>query len=217
MSKPFNFQNAEEEYRMLQGQIKHSIMNSGTVMTQSSATKSGLQISVDVPSRLDQPTGGGFNRFNQRDTELSDPIDAIPALTCKLTLRAGLEAVQGVKVTINCEHPLVAVPDVMSYANIGAIPYDQEIVFYMKTKHIPSSLEVKACAAYTYVANGAPKVTETRFRLPLKLVMKAGQQNAKMSADQNSDSQPNDQRNTDRSGTNFKKVLTSLSDSSVIV
>jgi Bardet-Biedl syndrome 9 protein len=83
---------------------------------------------------------------------------------------------------------LVAVPDVVCFSSIGSIPYEQEICFYMKTKHIPSSLNVSACASYSFEPNGPSKVAETKFRLPLKLVMKSGMQTNKMN-DQNDDQQ----------------------------
>jgi Bardet-Biedl syndrome 9 protein len=99
MSKSFNYKTAEEDYRALQGQIKNAIINSGSVMAQGGANKSGLQMSIEVPQRLD-PTHG-FNR--QKETELSDPIDVIPSVTCKLTLRSGLETVQNVKVNFESD------------------------------------------------------------------------------------------------------------------
>ena len=52
-------------------------MNTGAVIK--TMNKSGININVQVPSQLDQLTE--MNRI--RDTELSDPIDAIPAITCK--------------------------------------------------------------------------------------------------------------------------------------
>ena len=205
-NKSFNYKTAEEEYRVLQGQIKNAILNAGAVMTQASA-KSGLQITVDVPQRLDSP--GGFS--SQRETELKDPIDAIPSITCKLTLRAGLEAVQNVKVTLNACAPLVAVPDVICFANIGSIPYEQEVVFYMKTKHIPSSLNVSACASYTSAVQGVSRVAEVaevHFRLPIKLLMKSGMQTIKMNNDQpGEDPNASYSQSSSNSKNSYKKVI----------
>ena len=169
ISKPFNFQTAESEYRSLQAKIKNAIMNTGTVITNSNVT--GLILNVEIPSKLDQ-----LNSMNRnRETELRDPLDAIPSITCKIQLKSA-ETVQNVKLTINCNLPIVAVPDTICYASIGSIQYEQEVCFYMKTKHIPSSLDVNVCASYSYTTNGATKIAETKFRLPLKLIMKSGQQ-----------------------------------------
>lgn len=169
-NRPFNYETAEKEYRALQSQIKNAIMNTGTVVT--NTAKSGLVLNIEVPNKLDQTNS--FNRV--KDTELKDPLDAIPSITCKLSLRCA-EGAQNVKVAVNCEAPLVAVPDNVSFSSIGSVAYEQEICFYMKTRHVPSSLDVSVCASYCYVANGTPRVAETKFTLPLKLVMKSGQQN----------------------------------------
>jgi Bardet-Biedl syndrome 9 protein len=93
--RSFNYKGAEDEYRALQGQIKNAIVSTGSTFTsKGSVGKSGLQLAIEVPQRLDPPHG--FNR--QKESELSDPIDVIPSITCKLTLKSGLEAVQNVKV-----------------------------------------------------------------------------------------------------------------------
>lgn len=169
VSKPFNFQTAENEYRSLQAKIKSAIMNTGTVITNSNL--SGLIMNVEVPTKLDQ-----LNPLNRnKETELRDPLDSIPSITCKIQLKSA-ETVQNVKLNINCCLPIVAVPDTVSYASVGSIPYDQEVCFYMKTKHMPSSLDINVCATYSYSTNGATKITEAKFRLPLKLIMKSGQQ-----------------------------------------
>ncbi|RNA27204.1 PTHB1 isoform X1 [Brachionus plicatilis] len=173
-SKAFNFESAEQEYRVLQSQIKNAIMNTGMVL--SSSHKSGLTMSIDVPSKLDALS-------KNLDTQLNDPIDPIPSINCKLSLKC-VEGAQNVRVVVNCRPPLVAVPDNFCYSSINAIAYEQEICFYPKTKHVPSSLDVSVCASYSYVANGSPKVAECKFRLPLKLVMKSGLQGSKMENEQ---------------------------------
>lgn len=169
-SKPFNFESAEQEYRALQSQIKNAIMNTGMVVAPSK--KSGLIMSIDVPNKLDSLS-------RNFDTELNDPIDPIPSINCKLSLKC-MEGAQNVRVVVNCKQPLVAVPDNICFASINTIAYEQEICFYPKTRHIPSSLDVSICASYSYMANGAPRVAECRFKLPLKLVMKAGLQGSKV-------------------------------------
>jgi Bardet-Biedl syndrome 9 protein len=178
-SSKFNYKTGEEDYRNLQAQIKNAIMSTGSIINNTSigSSRSGLQLSVDVPSKLDAQNS--FNRV--KETELSDPIDAIPSLTCKITLKCHAETANNIKLSINCAAPLEAVPSVVSYASIGSIPFEQDICFYMKTKHIPSSLNVSACASYTLGSSsaGTPRVVEAKFRLPLKLVMKSGQQNVK--------------------------------------
>ena len=181
-SKPFNFETAEKEYRSLQAQIKSNIMNTGAVIT--TTNKGGLTISVEVPKQLDQITP--LNR--NKDTELKDPLDSIPSVTCSLSLKS-METVSNVKVNLSCCLPLVAVPDNFSFASIGSVPFDQDVCFYMKTNHIPSSLNVTVCASYSYSLNGAPRITETMFRLPLKLVMKSGQHSSMTKMEQNQDEQ----------------------------
>jgi Bardet-Biedl syndrome 9 protein len=196
-SKPFNFDTAEKEYRSLQAQIKSSIMNTGSVIT--TVNRSGLVITVDVPKQLDQITP--LNR--NKDTELKDPLDAIPSITCTLTLKS-METVSSVKVNLNCCLPLVAVPDTFSFASMGSVPYNQEVCFYMKTNHIPSSLNVTACASYSYAVNGAPRITETKFRLPLKLIMKSGQHASMTKMEQNQEEQKSIDKKTQQSG--LKKI-----------
>jgi Bardet-Biedl syndrome 9 protein len=186
--KQFNFEWAETEYRSLQAKIKNSIMNTGAVL--GNIANSGLVMSVDVPNKLDAITP--MTRL--KDTELKDPIDAIPSITCKLTLKS-VETVQNVKVIIQCDLPIVAVPNTFVYSSIGSVPFEQEICFYAKTKHIPMSLNVTVCASYLYSINNVPKVSEARFRLPIKLVMKSGvQQTSTSSSQKPEDSKKSDQK-----------------------
>ena len=193
MNKTFNYESAEKEYRMLQSQIKNAIMNTGSVV--STLSKTGLQIQVDVPKNLDPVST--LNR--NKDSELKDPLDAIPSITCKITLKS-VETVQNVKLSVNCMLPLIAIPDTICYSSIGSVPYEQEICFYMKTKHIPSSLNVTLCASYSNTINGVSKVIENKFRLPLKLVMKSGQQTIFNKTDQQ-------EKNIDQSvQSNLKKI-----------
>lgn len=166
-SKPFNFQTAEAEYKSLQNKIKTSIMNTGTVIK--TMTKSGLNINCEVPSQLDKSPS------HKIDTELKDPIDSIPAITCKILLNSA-QTCNNVKLHINCSLPLVAMPSSMCYSSIGGVQYVQEVQFYMKSKHLPSNLDVNVCASYSYSENGTSKLSQTKFRLPLKLLMKAGEQ-----------------------------------------
>lgn len=162
--KSFDFGQAEAEYRRLQAQIKTAIVNTGSIFKSvGGANASPLQLSVNVPSKLDERSP--MNMAAVRDTELRDPLDAIPSITVKVSLRANVEIAQNVKVTVLCSLPLVAVPDVFNYAQVGSIAYEQDVVFYMKTKHVPTSLEAVVCASYSVGAGGAvPRVSETRFR-----------------------------------------------------
>ena len=198
-AKPFNFETAEKEYRLLQGQIKSSIMNTGAIVT--NVSKGGLTLSVVVPKILDKLTP--INR--NRDTELKDPLDAIPSITCTLSLKS-METVSNVKVVVSSCLPIVAVPDSVSFSSIGSVAYDQEICFYMKTHHVPADLNVNICASYSYSANGTARVTETKFRLPLKLVMKSGQHSSMSKMEQ---SQQDDQKvsiDKKSSQSNLKKI-----------
>lgn len=100
-----------------------------------------------------------------RLSELKDPLDAIPSVTVKLSAKAHMEVAQQVKVTVQCALPLVAVPDVFGYAQVGSVAYEQEVTFYMQTKHVPSSLDVTVCASYNMGTSGSvPRVTEIKFR-----------------------------------------------------
>lgn len=158
--KPFDFEHAEAEYRRLQGHIKTAIVNTGALFKAIGGASNAncLNVSVQVPSRLD-------DRPMSRDTELRDPLDAIPSITVKMSFRAAMEIAQQVKVTIMSPLPIVAVPDSFSFAQVTSISYDQEVVFYMKTKHIPSSLEVNVTASYLVgPSGGVPRVTETKFK-----------------------------------------------------
>ncbi len=75
---------------------------------------SGLNINVEVPNQLDPN-----NEINKiKDTELKDPIDAIPSITCKILLGSA-QTCNDVKLHVNCSLPIVAVPDSVSYASIG--------------------------------------------------------------------------------------------------
>lgn len=131
-----------------------------------------FNLSVEVPTKLDTLTEKNRNR----DTELKDPLDTIPSLTCKIFLNSA-QTCTNVKLNVSCSLPIVAVPDTITYSSIGGVQYEQEVTFYMKTKHMPSSLDVNLCATYSYSVNGATtKLTEHSFRLPLKLLMKSGNQ-----------------------------------------
>lgn len=76
--------------------------------------KSGLNINVEVPSQLD--SSSEMNRI--KDTELKDPIDVIPSITCKILLGSA-QTCNDVKLHINCGLPIVAVPNSVSYSSIG--------------------------------------------------------------------------------------------------
>ena len=197
-SKQFDMQHAESEYRALQAKIKGAIMNTGAVMT--TVNKTGLVLTMDVPSRLDQTTA--LTRV--KDSELSDPLDAIPSITCKLTLKSP-EPVQNVKVSVSARLPIIAVPDTVCFSVLGSVPIDQDITFYMKTRHIPSSLSVNVCATYCYSVNGVQRIAETRFELPLRLVAKAGQQTSKFDQE-SADSKGQDSKPTSQASANLKKI-----------
>lgn len=166
-SRPFNFESAEREYRALQAQIINAIVNTGSIFVNvgGASGKKGLIVDVTIPSRLDE--GNTLLSRANKETELRDPIDQIPSLTCRLSLKC-IEPVQNIKVSVSCSLPIVAVPESVSFVSIGSVPIEQDICFYMKTKHIPSSLNVTVCASYTNAINAASRVTEARFRLPLK-------------------------------------------------
>ena len=70
----------------------------------------------------------------------------------------------------------------------------------MKTKHIPSSLEVSVCVTYAYSPNSSTKLSEYKFRLPLKLIMKAGQQSI---TEQQQENEPK----LNKSISNIKKIV----------
>ena len=84
----------------------------GTVLK--SMNQSGLNISVEVPNQLDE-----INESNRnKSTELSDPLDVIPSVTCKILLNSA-QTCCDVKLHINCNDPLVAEPNSVSYSSIG--------------------------------------------------------------------------------------------------
>ena len=183
-SRGFNFDQAENEYRLLQTQIKSSIMSTGAILTPGSKqgkSAGSLLIDVDVPKQLDAIGKASISR----DTELQDPLDAMPTLTCSLTFRA-IENVSNVKVAVSACLPLCAVPDTFTFASVGSVSVTQEVTFYMKTQHVPASLSVTVCASYLHSGSGASRVSQTTLRLPLKMVMKAGQQNSMATASSSS-------------------------------
>lgn len=165
--RSFDFTHAETEYRALQSKIKEAIINTGSVVPSISDTnKTGLLINVEVPQKMD-------NVARSRDTELQD-VDTIPSLTSKIILRSS-EMLTNVKLSIVCQAPIVSVPENACYSTIGGVPLEQDVIFYMKTKHIPSSLNVNIVATYT-LSNGGTRVTQKKIRLPLKLCLKPATQ-----------------------------------------
>ena len=164
--RAFDYRTAESEYRSLQSKIKEAILSTGTVVVpgpSGGGAKSGLILHVDIPKQLDSPT-------RARDSELNE-ITAVPSLTVKIQLKSS-EMLQNVKLNIVSQLPIVAVPDSVSYSSIGGIPQEQEVIFYMKTKHVPSNLSVNVVATYNYHGN-LTRVSETKFKLPLKLTLKS--------------------------------------------
>lgn len=163
--KAFNFSIAETEYRSLQLKIKEAIMNTGSVIPSVKTTgKAGLIINAEVPPKLDSIA-------RTRDTEVHDN-EPVPSITVKLQLKSS-EMLHNVRLSINCVQPIVAVPDSLSYGNVGGAPIEQDILFYMKTKHVPSSLGVTVVGTYNlFSVNGESRVVEHKFRLPLRLVAK---------------------------------------------
>lgn len=164
--KVFNFTSAESEYRSLQLKIKEAIMNTGSVVPSvKTSGKAGLIINAEVPPKLDSIA-------RTRDTEVHDN-EPVPSITVKLQLKSS-EMLHNVKLTVNCIQPIVAVPDSLSYGSVGGAPIEQDILFYMKSKHVPSSLSVTVVATYNlFSVNGESRVVEHKFRLPLKLVAKS--------------------------------------------
>ena len=162
--KTFDSNKAESEYRVLQGKIKEAIINTGAVVPNiSEANKSGLILNVEIPTKLDSVS-------RTRDIEVQDS-DPIPSITIKLQLRSS-EMLQNVKLSIVCQLPLVSIPENACYSSIGGVPLEQDIIFHVKTAHIPSSLNVTIVATYSQ-ANNTTRVMEKKFRLPIKLIMKA--------------------------------------------
>jgi hypothetical protein len=144
-------------------------MNTGMVIKQTAHTKPGLNITVSLPANVDTTSSAA------RDTQLTDPLDSIPSLTCKVLLNSA-QTCHNVKLNVNCKLPLVAVPDTVTFNSIGGCQLEHEVTFYMKTRHVPSSLDVSLCASYSHASpTGPTRLAEHTFRLPLKLVMKAGE------------------------------------------
>ena len=82
------------------------------------------------------------------------------------------EMLQNVKISIVCQLPIVSIPENACYSSIGGVPLEQDVIFHLKTAHIPSSLNVTIIATYGQ-SNNSTRVTEKKFRLPLKLIMKS--------------------------------------------
>lgn len=160
--KNFDYKQAEKEYRKLQSKIKEAIVNTGAVFKNPNQTKSGLLIDFQIPTNLDSTT-------RAHDTQITD-LERIPSITIKIQLKSA-ELLKNVKLTYNCNLPLVAVPDSSSFTSIGGVPIDQEISFYLKTKHVPFNLNVNIIATYSLL-NDSTRVQEHKIQLPFKLIAK---------------------------------------------
>jgi Bardet-Biedl syndrome 9 protein len=172
--RPFDYQRAEKEYRMLQVKIKEAIMNTGVVISPSMNEDGtgGAIINVNIPKQVDDKSTMSHKMIEaKRDCELEDSIDSIPSITCFIELKS-ITTMHNIKVVINCQKPIVAVPDSFTYIS-ATNECHEKVMFYMKTKHVPCNLNVNVCATYSHSINGSTRISETKFRLPLKLLMKS--------------------------------------------
>ena len=161
-------------------------MNTGTVLD--SVKRTGLKVEVQVPTQLDASTASHCRQASQTNAELSEPLDALPSLTCKLLLSA-TDSAHRVRVSVSATEPFEAKPASTSYALVGGVPLELDVTFSARSRHVPSSLKVNVCAVYSAHsaasgADGATRVAYTSFRLPLRLAFKCGSQQQQYKIDE---------------------------------
>ncbi|XP_006823784.2 protein PTHB1-like [Saccoglossus kowalevskii] len=163
-SREINYAELDAEMRNLQRSIKEATQK-GADIAPRRAQDDDLEIVVSVPPNLD-------NTSQAANVEV-DSEDSVPSITPKVILKSKL-ALQNVRLSVFSPFPIAVNQDTFTFPVIGDMssPTQALVSFFQRGHCIPSSLTAEASATYT-TPSGAPRITQTKFDLPLSLICKA--------------------------------------------
>ncbi|XP_075822630.1 protein PTHB1 isoform X2 [Microtus pennsylvanicus] len=161
-SRELNYDELDVELKELQRIIKDVKSQGVWPMTE---REDDLKVSAVVSSSLDSVS---------QATNVEVGADSVPSITVKITLQNRV-VLQKVKLSLYVQPPLVSTCDQFTFD--FAVPDMTSVVassVYLKRSYLPSELEGNVVVSYSK-PTGIPRVTQCKFRLPLKLICLPGQ------------------------------------------
>ncbi|XP_065795459.1 protein PTHB1 isoform X3 [Muntiacus reevesi] len=167
-SRELNYDELDKELKELQKVIKNANKSQGVwPLTE---REDDLKVSAMVSSNFDSVS---------QATDAEVGADLVPSVTVKVTLRNRV-ALQKIKLSIYVQPPLVLTDDQFTFESL-APDMTRTVGFsvYLKGSYLPPELEGNAVVSYSRPTernpDGIPRVSQCKFRLPLKLVCLPGQ------------------------------------------
>nr|XP_031529981.1 LOW QUALITY PROTEIN: protein PTHB1 [Vicugna pacos] len=167
-SRELNYDELDTELKELQKIIKD--VNKSQGVWPITEREDDLKISAMVSSNFDSVS---------QATDVEVGTDLVPSVTVKITLQNQV-ALQKIKLSVYVQPPLVLTCDQFTF-EFMAPEMTRTVGFsvYLKGSYTPPELEGNAVVSYSRPTDrnpdGIPRVTQCKFRLPLKLVCLPGQ------------------------------------------
>uniref|UniRef100_A0A8C6DXM5 Bardet-Biedl syndrome 9 n=1 Tax=Moschus moschiferus TaxID=68415 RepID=A0A8C6DXM5_MOSMO len=167
-SRELNYDELDMELKELQKVIKN--VNKSQDVWPLNEREDDLKISAMVSPNFDSVS---------QATDVEVGADLVPSVTVKVTLKNRV-ALQKVKLSIYVQPPLVLTGDQFTF-EFMAPEMTRTVGFsvYLKGSYLPPELEGNAVVSYSRPTernpDGIPRVSQCKFRLPLKLVCLPGQ------------------------------------------
>ncbi|XP_043319169.1 protein PTHB1 isoform X3 [Cervus canadensis] len=167
-SRELNYDELDKELKELQKVIKN--VNKSQGVWPLTEREDDLKVSAMVSPNFDSVS---------QATDAEVGADLVPSVTVKVTLQNRV-ALQKVKLSIYVQPPLVLTDDQFTFESM-APDMTRTVGFsvYLKGSYLPPELEGNAVVSYSRPTernpDGIPRVSQCKFRLPLKLVCLPGQ------------------------------------------
>ncbi|XP_024592754.1 protein PTHB1, partial [Neophocaena asiaeorientalis asiaeorientalis] len=162
-SRELNYDELDIELKELQKIIKDVNKSQGVwPMTE---REDDLKVSAMVSPNLDSVS---------QSTDVEVGADLVPSVTVKVTLQNRV-ALQKIRLSVYVQPPLVLTCDQFTF-ELMAPEMTRTVGFsvYLKGSYLPPELEGNAVVSYSR-PTGIPRVSQCKFRLPLKLICLPGQ------------------------------------------
>ncbi|XP_064598108.1 protein PTHB1-like [Liolophura sinensis] len=160
-SREVNYTDMDKEMIQLQRQIKEKSHKTNVLPSVSS--EDDLIVMATTNPELDQPSVAS-------GVEVQDDI-SIPSISVKIQFKSKI-LIENIKVVIEVSWPLVMNQSEFSIHSIEPTKSVEKMVsVFQRGNSLPSDLTGHIMAKYKS-SSGAPRVTTSTFRLPLKLVVK---------------------------------------------
>ncbi|XP_025146975.3 protein PTHB1 isoform X1 [Bubalus bubalis] len=167
-SRELNYEELDMELKELQKVIKN--VNKSQDVWPLTEREDDLKVSAMVSPNFDSVS---------QATDVEVGADLVPSVTVKVTLKNRV-ALQKIKLSIYVQPPLVLTGDQFTF-EFMAPEMTRTVGFsvYLKGSYSPPELEGNAVVSYSRPTernpDGIPRVSQCKFRLPLKLVCLPGQ------------------------------------------